>query len=90
VGEPRRVRGSFISANGFASHRISVIDALVPAKRKGQAMVINPALTTALFGDQRGVRGLEELCHHFSVAAFKKGKRLYFLSDIYKATGPVR
>jgi hypothetical protein len=53
-------------------------------------MVINPALTTALFGDQRGVRGLEELCHHFSVAAFKKGKRLYFLSDIYKATGPVR
>jgi hypothetical protein len=51
-----------------------MIDALVRAK-KGPGDGDNPALTTALFGDQRGVRGLEDFAH-FSVAAFKKDKRL--------------
>jgi hypothetical protein len=38
---------AFISANGSASHRILMIDALVRPKEKGQAMVTNPALTTS-------------------------------------------
>src|SRR4029453_3717796 len=48
--ESRVHRGSFISANGSASHRISVIDALVRPKERARRVVINPALTTALLG----------------------------------------
>ena len=72
-GRPNAIAKS--EADDHADHKLYFLVSCA-AKRKGQAMVINPALTTAYPGEDMGDAGLMISWLFFRFAAFKKDKRL--------------